>query len=80
MAEPTAPRGGVPSDQALIEGTGVNWRTWRELLDERGAAGLDRAAVARMLVREFEIDGWWAESVAAAYERERGPRAPGGKD
>lgn len=77
MAEPTAPRRAV-SDQALIEGTGANWRTWLELLDERGAAGLDHAAVTRMLMREFEIDGWWAESITVAYERERGLRAPDG--
>jgi hypothetical protein len=71
MAEPTAPQGPAMTDQALIEGTGANWRTWLELLGERGAAGLDHAAVARMLVREFEIDGWWAESIAARYERDR---------
>jgi hypothetical protein len=78
MAEPTAPRHRAMSDQALIEGTGVNWRTWLELLDERGAAGLDHAAVEQMLVREFEIDGWWAQSIAVGYERERNRSAGGG--
>lgn len=65
------------SDQALIEGTGADWKTWLALLDERGAAELDHAAIARMLVREFEIDGWWAQSITVGYEQERGLREPG---
>lgn len=65
------------SDQALIEGTGADWKTWLALLDERGAAELDHAAIARLLVREFEIDGWWAQSITVGYEQERGVRAPG---
>ncbi|WP_143014868.1 hypothetical protein [Glycomyces harbinensis] len=77
MAEPTAPRRQTMSDQALIEGTGANWQTWLELLDERGAAGLGHTAIAQMLVREFEIDGWWAQSITVGYEQERGLREPG---
>lgn len=65
------------SDQALIEGTGADWKTWLDLLDERGASGLDHAAIARMLVQEFEIDGWWAQSITVGYEQERGMREPG---
>jgi len=77
MAEPTAPRRQTMSDQALIEGTGANWETWLALLDERGAVALDHAAIARMLVSEFEIDGWWAQSITVGYEQERGLREPG---
>lgn len=77
MGGPAAPRRQTMSDQALIEGTGANWETWLSLLDERGAAALDHAAIARMLVREFEIDGWWAQSITIGYEQERGLREPG---
>lgn len=65
------------SDQALIEGTGADWKTWLALLDERGAAALDHTAIARMLVQEFEVDGWWAQSITVGYEQERGMREPG---
>jgi hypothetical protein len=77
MGESTAPRRQTMSDQALIEGTGADWKTWLALLDERGAAELDHTAIARMLVREFEIDGWWAQSITVGYEQERGLREPG---
>ena len=65
------------SDQALIEGTGADWKTWLALLDERDAAALDHTAIARMLVQEFEVDGWWAQSITVGYEQERGMREPG---
>ncbi|MEU6857420.1 hypothetical protein AB0B28_00885 [Glycomyces sp. NPDC046736] len=73
----TAPRRQTMSDQALIEGTGADWKTWLELLDERGAAELDHAAIARLLMRDFDIDGWWAQSITVGYEQERGLREPG---
>ncbi|MQM24837.1 hypothetical protein [Glycomyces albidus] len=77
MGESTARRRESMSDQALIEGTGADWKTWLALLDERGAAALDHTAIARMLVDEFEIDGWWAQSITVGYEQERGMREPG---
>ncbi|HEX2145618.1 MAG TPA: hypothetical protein VHG10_14035 [Glycomyces sp.] len=77
MGASTSPRRQTMSDQALIEGTGADWKTWLGLLDERSAAELDHAAIARMLVEEFEIDGWWAQSITVGYEQERGLREPG---
>jgi hypothetical protein len=77
MGASTSPRRLTMSDQALIEGTGADWKTWLALLDERDAAGLDHTAIARMLVSEFEVDGWWAQSITVGYEQERGLREPG---
>ncbi|RRS01630.1 SRPBCC family protein [Glycomyces terrestris] len=77
MGESTARRRESMSDQALIEGTGADWKTWLALLDERGAAELGHTAIARMLVSEFEIDGWWAQSITVGYEQERNLREPG---
>jgi hypothetical protein len=77
MGESTAPRRQTMSDQSLIEGTGADWKSWLALLDERGAAELDHAAIARLLVHDFEIDGWWAQSITVGYEQERGMREPG---
>ena len=65
------------SDQALIEGTGVDWMTWLAILDERDATSLDHAAIANLLVKEFGVDGWWAQSITVGYEQERGMREPG---
>lgn len=65
------------SDQALIEGTGADWKTWLSLLDERDATALDHTAIAALLVREFDLDGWWAQSITVGYEQERGMREPG---
>lgn len=77
MGASAAPRRQNMSDQALIEATGADWKTWLALLDERGAVGLDHAAIARMVMEEFEIDGWWAQSITVGYEQERGLREPG---
>lgn len=65
------------SDQALIEGTGADWKTWLAILDERDAASLDHAAIAHLLVKEFGVDGWWAQSITVGFEQERGLREPG---
>ncbi|MEU5870546.1 hypothetical protein AB0A73_03185 [Glycomyces sp. NPDC047369] len=77
MGDSTARRRDSMSDQALIEATGADWQTWLRLLDERGAAELGHTAIARLLVGEFEIDGWWAQSITVGYEQERGLREPG---
>ena len=74
MGEPTAGGSEGMSDQDLIEGTGANWATWLELLDAREASTMDQSAIMRLLIDEFEIDGWWARSIAIGYERERGRR------
>lgn len=65
------------SDQALIEGTGADWMTWLAILDERDATALDHADIANLLVKEFNLDGWWAQSITVGYEQERGMREPG---
>ena len=62
------------SDQALIEGTGADWKTWLAILEEREAASLSHAAIAQMLMKDFNLDGWWAESIAVGFEQERGLR------
>ncbi|GAB3653809.1 hypothetical protein [Glycomyces tarimensis] len=77
MGESTSRRRDTMSDQALIEGTGVDWKTWLALLDDRDATSLDHAAIADLLVKEFGVDGWWAQSITVGYEQERGLREPG---
>ncbi|MCH7229813.1 hypothetical protein L0U85_02905 [Glycomyces sp. L485] len=77
MGESTSRRRDTMSDQALIEGTGVDWKTWLAILDEHDATKLDHTAIAHLLVKEFGVDGWWAQSITVGYEQERGVREPG---
>ncbi|WP_205314937.1 hypothetical protein [Nonomuraea lactucae] len=61
----------------LRERTGKDWDEWFALLDAWGATSRTHTEIARWLVGEHEVDGWWAQSVTVAYEQERGLRAPG---
>ena len=64
-------------DRAVLERTGRGRAEWFTLLDAAGATGWGHTAIARWLVAEHEVDGWWAQSVTVAYEQARGLRAPG---
>ena len=57
--------------------TGRTWEQWFGLLDEWDATKRTHTEIARWLVDEQGVDGWWAQSVTVAYEQERGMRAPG---
>ncbi|WP_100448483.1 hypothetical protein [Glycomyces xiaoerkulensis] len=77
MSGSPARRRETMSDQALIEGTGADWKTWLAILDERDATSLKHAAIAGLVAKEYGVDGWWAQSIAVGYEQERGMREPG---
>lgn len=65
------------SEKAVESGTGHGWRHWVTVLDDWGATAHSHAQIARWLVVEHEISGWWAQGVAVSYERLRGMRAVG---
>lgn len=65
------------SSAALAAGTGRGWDEWFVILDAWGATGHDHAAIARHLVTEHGVDGWWAQGITVGYEQERGLRQPG---
>lgn len=67
------------SDVAVREHTGRGWQEWLALLDAWGATDRTHTEIARWLVTEHEVPGWWAQSVAVTYEQTRGMRAPGQK-
>ncbi|MGH8791958.1 MAG: hypothetical protein ACRDXX_04845 [Stackebrandtia sp.] len=73
---PEAPEPDV-SDDAARKATGRGWREWFAILDDWGAAERGHTAVARWLVEEHSISGWWAQSVTVEYERARGLRVRG---
>ena len=64
-------------DVASVErGTGRAWRDWLAFLAKIGARDLPHKEIARR-VREECGSGWWAQSIAVAYEQHIGRRAPG---
>lgn len=67
------------SDASVRERTGRGWDEWFAVLDAWGATARTHAEIADWLVTEHEVPGWWAQSVAVAYEQARGMRAPGQK-
>ena len=42
-----------------------------------GATELGHSKIARWLVEEHRVDGWWAQGITVSYEQARGLRAPG---
>ena len=68
------------SEEAVTGATGRGWQEWLAVLDEWGAAGRSHTEIARWLMDERGVPGWWAQNVTVGYERARG-RAPGqGRD
>jgi hypothetical protein len=65
------------SDQAIQANTGRPWDEWFALLDAWGGAERPHPEIARWLVEEHGVPGWWAQGVTVGYERARGLRAPG---
>jgi hypothetical protein len=65
------------SDDVIRANTGRAWDEWFVLLDAWGAAGRPHPEIARWLVEEHGVGGWWAQGVTVAYEQARGLRAPG---
>jgi len=65
------------SDEALAEATGRHYEGWFELLDGWGAQERRHGEMARWLVDEQGVPGWWAQTVTVAYEQARGLRLPG---
>lgn len=64
-------------DQTVRRRTGRGWEEWFRLLDRWGAVERDHAAIARYMEEAHGVSGWWAQTVAVEYERERGLRERG---
>jgi hypothetical protein len=65
------------SEEAVIEATGRGWDEWFKLLDAWDATTHTHPEMARWLVADHDVSGWWAQSITVGYERARGLRAPG---
>ena len=62
------------SEDALVERTGRPLAAWFEALDAWPATDRSHTEIARWLVQEHGIDGWWSQTVTVAFERARGRR------
>ncbi|HZA84964.1 MAG TPA: DUF4287 domain-containing protein, partial [Actinomycetes bacterium] len=65
------------SDEVIRRNTGRGWDEWFDLLDTWGAVRRPHPEIARWLVEEHAVGGWWAQGVTVAYEQARGLRDPG---
>jgi uncharacterized protein YndB with AHSA1/START domain len=63
------------SDANVRQHTGKGWREWLRILDSWGAKERKHGEVARYLMSEHGVPGWWAQSITVGYERARGLRA-----
>lgn len=77
-AVPTPPPFEPPlAEERLAEATGHGWDHWLAVLDEWGATGRNHTEIARFLMDEQAVAGWYAQSITVGYERARGMRAKG---
>ncbi|MEV7989418.1 hypothetical protein [Micromonospora sp. NPDC085948] len=65
------------TDDLIRARTGRGWDEWFALLDAVGATERTHTQIARHLVVEHEVPGWWAQTITVGYEQVRGLRAPG---
>jgi len=65
------------SDESMLKRTGRSWDDWFTLLEEWGAARRKHGEIARWLVDEHGVDGWWSQGITVRYEQELGLRVPG---
>lgn len=67
--------------EAITKATGKPWGQWLEQLESAGAEDLSHKPLASMIYQlmpaDLENPGWWAQSVAIAYEQHIGRRVPG---
>ncbi|MBA3235366.1 MAG: hypothetical protein H0T59_05155, partial [Chloroflexi bacterium] len=65
----------LTSDDAILRATGRGSGDWFGLLDGWGAQERRHPEIARWLMNEHGVDGWWAQNLTVSYERARGLRA-----
>ncbi|MGI9449845.1 MAG: hypothetical protein ACR2QH_04250 [Geminicoccaceae bacterium] len=65
------------STRAIEEATDASWQEWCAFLDGQRAAQLDHNAIVKKARTFKKISGWWAQSIAVAYEQHIGRRKPG---
>ncbi|MBX3576406.1 MAG: hypothetical protein KF723_04295 [Rhizobiaceae bacterium] len=62
---------------AIEKGTGRSWRSWLKFLETIDARNLSHKEIADRVYKTGDASGWWAQSVATAFEQHIGRRAAG---
>lgn len=66
---------------AITDATGLPWTRWAQILNDAGGAQLTHKQLAEVAHAAMPAPvvngGWWAQSVAVAYEQWIGRRVPG---
>lgn len=65
----------LQTDAAVRKNTGRGWKGWLQVLDEWGAKERRHGQIAKFLMEERGVPGWWAQTITVGYERSRGMRA-----
>lgn len=66
-----------PRASAISHATGTDFPTWVQRLDGAGGRDLDHTTIARLLVKDWDVQEWWAQSLTVAYEQQIGRRVVG---
>jgi hypothetical protein len=67
----------VVSDERMVEATGRTHEEWFAALDAWGGTDRTHTEIARHVIEELGVPGWWGQSITVSYERARGMRAVG---
>lgn len=67
------------SETKVKDETGRRYEEWFGLLDKWGGTSHSHTEIARRLMDEHEVPGWYAQTLTVAYEQARGLREPGQK-
>jgi hypothetical protein len=62
---------------AIAKGTGRSWEDWLAFLRSIDAENLSHKEIAERVSATGHATGWWAQSIAVAFEQSIGRRAPG---
>ena len=77
LAEPDYAELAGMSDEAVRAKTGRVWQQWVRELDADDAASMPHREIAKHVHDQFEVSGWWAQTVTVGYERIKGLREIG---
>jgi hypothetical protein len=62
------------SDEVVKEKTGKSSEEWYKLIDDAKCKIIDHTAIAKLLKKEYDLSGWWAQAITNRYEHKRGLR------
>ncbi len=65
------------TNAAVQKATGRNWDEWIRILRDAGAADWNHKEIVAFLAKNYELSGWWQQTVTVAYEKVTGRRIVG---